>query len=204
MVKKLTQSDWDKLQRQSSIYFVQSVEDGKLRVKFDSELVVVEPGDEDLIGRMRPDDRAPIAEARVIIDGESKIYIFGNPSWSFTRSFIEVCKKNGLKPEDIPGSVFDITKTGDWEYEIKYVGKEDGSSPASIKIDDRTKSDILDTITEIKKNSPDILKDGIGKNAFIKMIYIRGKINTSDTEALLPELEKEGILEIKGDKIFVI
>jgi len=203
MVRKLTEEDWNKLQKGMSRYYIQSVEDGTVKVQFDSEIVVVEPGDEDLLGRVRPEDRPPIAEAKAIIDGVEKIYVFGNPSFSFTRGFIEECKKHGLKPSDVPGSVFEITRTGDWEQEFKYIGRADGKKADTI-VDDKTKQTVIDTIEEIKKNSSEILDGGIGKNAFTKMIYIRGKVSTSDTESLLPELEKEGIITVKGDKVFVI
>jgi len=207
MVKKLTSDDWDKIQKEApSRYFVQSVEDGKLRITFDSEIVCVEKGDEDLLGNIWQHDWAK-NEAKVFINGEPKIYSMGGAGWSFIREFISVCRKNEVSPEDIPGSVFDITKTGDWTQEIEYIGKSDevkSDKKQPIKIDENKKTDVMDTIKEIKINSPELLKGGIKKPDFLKMILIRGKVKTTDTDKLLPELEKEGILKIKDDRIEVI
>jgi len=207
MVKKLTSDDWDKIQKEApSRYFIQSVEDGTLRVTFDSEIVSVEKGDEDLLGNIWQNDWTK-NEAKVFIKSEPKIYSLGGQGWSFMRQFISVCKENGLTPDDIPGSVFDITKTGDWEQEIKYVGTSDeikSDSKSPIEIDEDKKRDIIDTIKEIKINSPDLLKGGIKKPDFLKMILIRGKVKTKDTEKLLPELESDGVLKVNDDRIEVL
>ncbi len=207
MVKKLTSDDWDKIQKEApSRYFIHSVEDGKLRVTFDSEIVSVEKGDEDLLGNIWQNDWTK-NEAKCFINGEPKIYSLGGQGWSFMRQFISVCKANGLSPDDIPGSVFDITKTGDWEQEIEYIGESDklpSDSKEPIKVDENKKQDVMDTIKEIKINSPELLKGGIKKPDFLKMILIRGKVKTKDTEKLLPELESEGILKVEDDRITVL
>lgn len=207
MVKKLTSEDWDKIQKEApSRYFIQSVEDGKLRVTFDSEIVSVERGDEDLIGNIWQSEWTK-NEAKVFINGEPKIYSLGGAGWSFIRQFISVCKKNGITPEDIPGSVFEITKTGDWEQEIKYLGKEkdlDIKKPKPTKIDENIKRDVLDTIKDLKINSPELLKGGIKKPDFLKVVLIRGKVKTTDTESLLPELEKDNVIKIEDDRITVL
>jgi len=208
MVKKLTSEDWDKIQKEApSRYYIHSVEDGKLRVEFDSEIVSVEKGDEDLLGNVWQHDWAK-NEARVFINGEPKIYSMGGAGWSFIRQFISVCKASGITPESIPGSVFDIIKTGDWEQEITYIGKSDEvekkTTNKPIVVDEDKVRDIMDTIKEIKINSPDLLKGGIKKPDFLKMILIRGKVKTTDTESLLPELEKKEILKVTDDRVNVL
>jgi len=206
-MKKLTIEDWKTIQKnQPSRYFIQSIEDGKLSVTFDSELVVIDGGEEDLLGRMRDSDKKPLAQAKVFIKGEPKLYVMGNPEFSFTRQLINVCLQNSLKPEDLPGKVFEITRTGDWTQEIEYIGEDDGTGKVEskgIEISENTKQDIMDVIKEIKISSPDILKGGVKKPDFLKLVNIRGKVKTTDVERLLPELEKEGILEVKDDRVNV-
>lgn len=207
MAKKLTLDDWDRIQREApSRYFVQSVEDGKLRVEFISEIVCVERGDEDILGNVWTREW-PKNEAKVYVNGEPKVYSLGGSSWSFIRDFILVCKKHNLKPEDIPGSVFEIEKTGDWTQNIKYLGRASNlqpSPPKEIKLNDSTMRDIKDTIKDLKTNSPELLEGGISKLDFLKMIRIRGKVKTTDTEAMLPTLIKDGILKMENDKIFIL
>jgi len=209
MVKKLTSDDWDKIQKEApSRYFVQSVADGKLRVTFDSEIVCVDRGDEDLLGHVWQHEWAK-NEAKVFINGEPKIYSMGGSGWSFIREFITACRKNEVSPDDIPGSVFDITKTGDWTQEIEYIGKasDDKKAPVKkqeIKIDENIIRDVMDTIKDLKINSPELLDGGIKKPDFLKVILIRGKVKTTETESLLPELEKKGVLKIDDNRITVL
>jgi len=205
-MKKLTADDWDKIQKEApSRYFVQGVEDGKLRVTFDSEIVCVPKGDEDLLGNVWQHEWAK-NEAKVFIKGSPKIYSMGGAGWSFIREFIAECKEHGITPERIPGSVFDITKTGDWTQEIEYIGRGDteGKPVDEIKINENTKRDVLDTIKDLKINSPELLTGGIKKPDFLKIVFIRGKVKTTDTELLLPELEKQGVLKVEDDRITVL
>ena len=208
MVKKLTSDDWDKIQKeQPSRYYVQSVEDGTVRVEFDSEIVCIEKGDEDSLGNVWGKDWAK-NEAQVFINGEPKIYSLGGTTWSLIRQFITVCKSNGITPEDIPGSVFEVTKTGDWEQEIVYIGRGDDSKPTTstkaIELSENLVQDAKDVVTDLKKNSPDLLKGGILLPDFLKAAAIRGSIKTHDMKKVIPKLEADKIIEIKDDRVFVL
>jgi hypothetical protein len=101
--------------------------------------------------------------------------------------------------------VFEVTKTGDWTQEIEYIGKDTGEDKPKdeIKIDENIMRDVLDTIKDLKINSPELLDGGIKKPDFLKVVLIRGKVKTKDTEALLPELEKKNVLKVEGDRITV-
>jgi hypothetical protein len=209
MVKRLTMDDWDNIQKQQpSRYYVQSIEDGPVDVEFDSEIVCVDQGDEDFLGNVW-DKEWSKNEAKVFIDGDPKIYSLGGTGWSFITQFISVCKKNGLTPEDIPGSVFRITKTGDWEQEIEYIGRasEGGKIEKKEKelgIDDNKVKEIKETLSDLKENSPDILKGGFKEADFVKVITIRSNLKSRDVKKLIPELEKQDIINTKDDRIFVI
>lgn len=204
MVKKLTMDDWDTIQKSSpSRYYILSEEDGTVRITFDTELVLIEKGDEDLLGNVWEKDWDKL-EAGVLIDGEPKIFSFGGKGWSFGNNLIKILKKEGIAPEDLPGQQFDITKTGDFEYTIKYAGGGGSTKPKQIELKDDKLGEIRDVILDIKANAKDMLKNAEKKADFLKLIYIRSKIKPSESEQYLAKLEEEGILMVDGDKISVL
>jgi len=204
MAKKMTFDDWDNIQKKAPArYYVQSEEDGKVRIVLDTEVVAVEKGDEDLVGNVWDKDWTKV-EAKVLINGEPKVYSFGGVEWSFLRNFIGVCKKHGIKPEDMPGHVFDITKTGDWDYEIEYVGTDDGSGNTEPELSDDEYSDIVSAISDIKASSPELIKAPEKKGDFLKILMIKSRVKPSTTEKYLDRLCDEKIIEIDDNKVKVL
>lgn len=205
MTRKLTTQDWDVIQQsRPARYFVQSIEDGDLRVTFKSEMFVTEKGDEDILGNVWDKEWDKI-EARAIVRGEPKIYSFGGRGWSFSNDFIDICRANDIPPENLPGCTFIITKTGDWTQEFKYVGREDGvksDTSNNIEIKENILRDAKEVINNLKENSPDLVAIGLSKEDFLKVAKIRGKINPTDMEKILPELEKQSLITFKDNKIF--
>ena len=199
-MKKLTSADWDAIQKKRPArYFIQSVADGTLRVIFDSEIFTTERGDQDSLGNVWD---------KIWTKAEAKIFSFGGTEWTFLNQFIEVCKANEITPEQVPNKVFDITRTGDWEQEIVYVGEESNldklKKDDSIKISEDLVRDAKEVIANLKENSPDLVSLGFNKPDFIKVMSIRGKLKSHETEAILPELEKQKILKVEGDRINVL
>lgn len=204
MVKKLTADDWETIQKESpSRYYILSEEDGTVRITFDTEIVVVEKGDEDLIGNIWEKDWDKL-EARVFIDGEPKVFSFGGRGWSFGRAMIGLFKKNEISPEQVPGCVFDITKTGDFDYDVKFISKGGDVKPKKLELKDDKLGELRDVIVDLKNNSMDMLKNAEKKPDFLKLLYIRSKIKPSESENYLPKLEEEGLLLVDGDKITVL
>ena len=204
MVKKLTIDDWDEIQKSApSRYYILSEADGTVRITFNTELVVVEQDDEDLLGNRWTKDWKKL-EAGVLIDGESKIFSFGGVGWSFGNKIIKLLKKEGIRPEDVPGCVFDITKTGDFEYEVKFIGKEGSTTPKTVELKDDKLGEIRNVIIDIKTNAKDTLKNVDKKADLLKLIYIRSKLKPSVIEPYLPKLEEEGLIMVDGDKISVL
>lgn len=199
--------DWDNLQKnRPARYFVHSIEDGKLRITFDSEIFKTEKGDEDILGNVWGKEWSKV-EAKVIIKGQPKIYSLGGEGWSFINDFIACCRNNEIAPEKLPGCVFDITRTGDWTQEIEYVGRESeitGKDKPTLELSDKLINDAKEVLSTLKENSPDLVSLGLSKPDFIKVMSIRGKIKSSDTERLIPELEKNKDIEIKDDKILIL
>ena len=213
-MKKLTSSDWDAIQqKRPARYFIQSVEDGKVRIKFDTEIYRVEPGEKDGLGNVWNKDWNKIESKVTIVDhrdklliGTSKIYSLGGEDFSFFGDFIACCKRNDIRPESIPDKVFDITKTDVWEQVIEYVGSENKSitKEEKIEIEENLFGDGIEVIKSLKENSPDLVALGFTKNDFLKILSIRGKIKPSEGETLLPKLVKEKIITIDGDKVSIL
>lgn len=213
MVKKLTATDWDEIQKSSpTSYYIQSVEDGELDVEFVTEIVVVERGDEDLVGNVWEKDWDK-CEAKVIINGENKLYSMGGPTWNFMRKFVAECKKNSIRPEDVPGSIFRIRKELEMgnngkEYEnpfIKYIGKADGTKAGEeLKLNEDKVAEIKDAIKDMKKNSADLIKDPLKTADFLKLLYIRCKMKPSESEKYLPKLAEDKFIDVDDDMIMVL
>jgi hypothetical protein len=202
-MKKLTAEDWGKIKREGPArYFIQSEKDGKLKVIFDSDLCVTTKNDEDIIGRIWLKDWDKV-EAKVMINGEPKIYSLGNANYSFVREFIRACEINNITPDNLPGCIFEIEKTGPFAQTIVYVGRTEGSK--SIEIPSiNVSTAIKDIITDLKNNSPELVRKGLTKTDFVKACHVRGHLKESDIEMILPLLEETGILKITGDKVFLL
>ena len=208
MAKKLTMEDWDRIQKERPArYYVQDVKDGKKRVTFQSEITLVEPNKEDLLGHIWEQDWGKL-EALALVDGEAKLYSFGGVKWSFISDLIRVCKENNIKPEELPGCIFEIEKTEPFRQTIVYVGRADDKDLAQIKkkdikIEENLIRDAKEVISDLKMNSPDLVKGGLLRSDFIKAAKIRGQIEQSKMEMLIPELEKLGILKVIDNRVFL-
>jgi len=213
-MKKLTIEDWDTIQKnRPARYFIQNVEDGKVRVKFDTEIYKVETGDQDGLGNVWDKDWNKIEAKATILDhkdkaniGASKIYSLGGEGFSFFSDFIACCKNNGVRPEDVPGAVFDITKTDQFKQEIIYIGREGSGTvnPTGTEVKEDLLADAKEVVKNLKESSPDLVKLGFSKEDFLKILDIRGKIKRGDAVALLPKLESNSIIKTEGDRIAIL
>ena len=203
-MKKLTDSEATKiLSERPARRFIQSVEDGKVRLTFDSDIFVTTKGEEDILGYVWDRDWDKV-EARVLINGMPKIYSLGNKEYSFVADFIETCNTNNIPLDSLEGHVFDITKTAQWTQEIDYVGKSDGASVSKeIKVNENLLKDAMEAINDLKTNSPELVSN-CSINDLVTAISVRGRMKASQAKDLIPELEKKGIIKITGDKTSVI
>lgn len=205
-MKKLTTKDADKiLKERPARRFIQSVEDGTVRVTFDSDIIVTQKGEEDVLGFVWEKDWDKV-EARVLINGEPKIYSLGGVEFSFIADFISTCNKNGIDVEDIIGHTFAITKTGDWTQEIKYVGftgSNSTPSKANVEVKESLVDDAISTINDIKENNPDLMRNWSTKD-IITALSVRGRMTATEAKMVIPELEKKDIIKIDGEKVKVL
>ena len=127
----------------------------------------------------------------------------GNANYSFVRDFIKVCSINGITPESLPGCIFEIEKTGPFSQNINYLGRTEEKKPSglpSINI-----STVIKEITsDLKSNSPDLVKKGLTKGDFIKACHVRGHLKESDIEMILPLLEETSIIKITDGKVYLL
>jgi hypothetical protein len=201
-MKKLTAEDWGKIKRSGPArFFIQSEQDGMLKVTFDSDICITTKDDEDIVGRVWTKDWDK-AEAKVFINGEPKIYSLGNIKYSFLREFIGACELNGITPDTLPGSTFEIQKTGPFNQTIKYIGRD---KPVSTDIPQvNISAAIKEVIADLKSNSPDLVKKGLTVSDFVKACHVRGHLKESDITVILPLLEESSIIKITDGKVFLL
>jgi hypothetical protein len=204
-MKKLTTKQANKILRERPARrFIQSVEDGTVEITFDSEIFVTSEGEEDILGFIWEKDWDKV-EARVLINGEPRIYSLGGTEFSFMADFISTCNKYGVDIENLEGETFKITKTGDWTQEIQYVGKKSSSGKPlkkEVEVEEDLVEDAINTINDIKENSPDLLK-GWKENDLITALSVRGRMRASEARDVLPVLIKKNIISIKDGKVKV-
>lgn len=202
-MKKLTADDWNKIKKSGPAqYYIQSEKDGKVRVVFDSDLCVVSKNDEDIVGRIWTKDWDKV-EAKVFINDEPHIYSLGNATYSFVRDFIKACNQNNVSPDSLPGSIFEIEKTGPFTQNIVYVGKSEDKRKDSVP-SMNISTTIKEIISDLKSNSPELVKNGFSKIDFVKACHVRGHLKESDIEMIIPLLVESNIIKITENKVYLL
>lgn len=205
-MKKLTSKDAEKiLKERPARRYIQSKDDGKVIITFDSEIFVTKKNEEDILGFVWEKDWDKV-EARVFLNGEPKIYSLGGVEFSFVADFISTCKKTGVDMDHLAGEMFEIEKTGDWTQNIKYLGKSDSSGVPTMKeipVEENLIRDASNTILDIKTNNPDLIK-GWSTKDLVTALSVRGRMHTTQATRVIPELVKLGLIEIKEDRVKVL
>jgi len=203
MAKKLTAQDWNTIQKERPArYYVQSVEDGAVTIIFDSELMIVDKGEQDLIGRPWTKDWKK-TEALVRVNGIPKLYSLGSVDWSFLSDLIAVCKANDISPENIVGCMFEIKKLSPFQQEIKYLGKEGEKDSGNEEKKQSLVKEIKSVIDDLKLHSMDLIRDGQPKSDFLKICSIKGHLKVTQIESVLKDLESLGYIKLSGDKVII-
>jgi hypothetical protein len=219
----------DILANSPTSYFKHTEEIGEIEVVFTGEICKVEPGEEDVEGRLwnppivdkvtgepykdfKGNPRQPWAkfEALCLINGQPNVYPFGAGNSSILRAFIAGMTKAGI--ENITGTKWSINRTGRWDWIINYLGKEDvGSSPTSsttVTLVEKKEVDVSDpvkkTLLDFKATRPDKARAGIGKNFMLQNVVFETEMKPVDVESKFKELEKEGFLSFKDGNLIVI
>lgn len=200
MAKKVNEDTWDEIQKNSAgDYFILDEDSGKIEVEALSEHYLVETGDKDLAGRIW-DKEWPKNEMKALVDQETKIFSLGWSTGALLRKFIARCKKNGIGPDDLPGTKWSMEKTGEYDYDIRYLGKSDTKKPKGPEMSDDY--DKVKTTIESLKDEPE-LAEGKTKDSFLVIVGLKAQIPKSDVEKQFEDLVKNNVISEVDGKIVI-
>jgi len=202
MAKKVNESTWDEIQKNSAgDYFILDEDKGKVNVEMLSEHYFVETGDKDLAGRVW-DKEWPKNEIKALVDEETKIFSLGWTTGALLRKFIAQCKKNGITPDDLPGTKWTMEKTGEYEYDIQFLGKSDSTSAKKPK---ETGSDeyrkVKETIESLK-DEPE-LAEGKTKDSFLAIVGLKAHMPKADVQKQFDDLVSNDVIQEVDGKIVI-
>ena len=198
-------------------YFFHKEEDGEVIVTFTSPITITHPGDEDLLGRLwdpkitdnegnplldfsgKPRQKWSKVEAECLINGVKHIYAFGGTKSNILKSLLEKMNAEGISNQDLPGTKWSITRLGQWDWAITYLGREEKHED---KGEDDTISKIKNAIDDLKKDNPKA-DEGITKNEFLQTISFLAGVKPTDIIERLEELTEKGIITLKGNDIYL-
>ena len=203
MAKKVSEKTWNEIQKNSAgDYFILDEDSGKVEVEMLSEHYLVESGEKDLAGRIW-DKEWPKNEIKALVDQETKIMSLGWTTGAFLRKLIAVCKKNGIGPDDLPGTQWTMEKVGQYDYNIHYVGRGEGKVPD--KKDEPVGSDeykaIVETIESLK-DEPE-LAEGKDKSSFLAIVGLKAQMPKADVEKEFESLVSNNVIKEIDGKIVI-
>jgi len=205
MAKKVNENTWDEIQKSASgDYFILDEDAGKITVEALSEHYLVETGDKDLAGRIW-DKEWPKNEMKALVDEETKIFSLGWTTGPLLRKLIATCKKNGIGPDDLPGTKWTMEKTGQYEYVIQYLGrsnrtpeKKESNFVGEVGEDYQK---IADTIVSLK-DEPE-LAEGKTKDSFLAIVGLKAQIPKADVEKEFMHLVANNVIKEVDGKIVI-
>ncbi len=163
---------------------------------------VIDRGDTGLDGRVWEQDWTKNEIKVRKKNGETSIMGLGGPKSPFLRTFIGKWKEHNLTPDTLVGTKWYINRISKWEYDIKYLGREDeaeaSSSPqpfANIIKEDGSNSQLKKTIKELAQD-PNLSK-GISESDFLTVLAIKSSIPKKDIS--LTKLIADGLIHINVD-----
>jgi len=200
-------------------YFFQREEDGEVTITFTSSVSITEPGEEDIVGRIwnppvvdangnpildrNGNQREPWAkvEAECIINGAPRIYSFGGKSSPLLRAWTTALKANSISNLTLPGTKWQASKTGRWNWNIKFLGTE--NLPSSVPTNDEKIKDLKQILTELKTKNPMVSK-GVDKKQLVKTLALLSGKSQSDIEDVWSILKDQKVIDEKDGKSFVL
>jgi len=201
MAKKVNKDTWNEIQKNSKgDYFILDEDKGRVQVEMLSEHYLVEAGDKDLAGRLWDKEWAK-NEIKALVDQETKIFSLGWTTGALLRKFIAVCKKNDIGPDDLPGTKWEMEKTGEYEFDIIYKGKSDSPNVTSSEPVDEEYSKIKNTVLSLK-DEPE-LAEGKGKDSFLAIVGLKAQIPKADVVNKFEDLIKDNVIKEVDGKIVI-
>lgn len=196
MAKKVTEKTWDEIQKNAKgDYFILDEEAGNVVVEMLSEHYVVETGDKDLAGRLWDKD-FPVNQVKALVNEETKIFSLGWDSGPLLKKLIANCKKNGIGPDDLPGTKWNMQKVGKYDYNMEYLGRA-----SEVK---KTDSNVSDEYRKVKytieslKNEPE-LAQGKTKDSFLAIVGLKAQIPKVEVSKQFDSLVENNVIkEVNG------
>jgi len=221
MAKTVTNDMFDDILKEGgSQYFFHKEDTGEIELTFTSSINQVEPGDEDCLGRIwnppvtdangnplldfSGNVREPWAkfEAQCLINGVPHVYSFSGRKSSVLKNMIMAMKREEISNEDLPGTIWTIDRIGKWDWNIKYIGKDEGDKTPSTS--PSKESSIDKNVIDALKAKKDQGEDGIKKSDILAYLSFVTHQRASDVEKLIPKLVEERVIKVTGDFIYIL
>jgi hypothetical protein len=216
-MKELTDDMLDEVLADSpGQYFFHRDDTGKIELVFETGIVKVEPGEEDLVDRVwnprltdadgnplldfQGNPRQPWTkfEAKGTVDGLPVVHSFGGQRGSLLREFIKAMKKQGLSNKDLPGTKWTIEKIGQWDWDIHYVGK--GEIPSSTPTEETKPDNKIENIKKALSIKKDQVSGPLAKNSIIEYLALVTQQKFDDiSNGIWSELIKLNVIKENED-----
>lgn len=202
--------------------------DGSVIVVFKTGIAKVVPEDEDLFGRvwkprLKDEHGEPIIdkfgtnkgnprepwdkfEAKAEVNGAETIYGFGGKNSILIRGFISELKTNELSITDMPGTKWRIKCVPDGRFNkwnIEYLDKAE-PTPVESKAEPSGEYDqIADAVRGVRDDNRGMALAGIPTKDLLDALEYKAKLSAKVIEKYIPQLEKDEVIRIDGDKAFI-
>lgn len=218
------QKDLNKEAREDFKQFYEK--DGSVIVTFTTGIAIIQPNELDLaernwIPRLKDKDGNPILdrsgnpreawdkfEAKCKINDSELIYGFGGRSGLLLSAMGKEMKSNNLTNKTLPGTKWKIKciEAGRFNrWELEYLGKGDVSVKKEKKSNGNDSYEkLLKAVDTMKKNSRTIILKGLDEDEFIEAASFMAHISDKDVKKLIPDLQKNEIININEEgRIFI-
>jgi len=218
------------LSKSQSQYFFHKDDTGRIELVFETTICKIDPGEEDLAGRIwdpkltdadgnprldkngNPIEPWTTYQAKVNItkaanatDIGPKVYSFGGERSPQLREFIKAVVNMGFSSKDLPGTKWEIEKIGQWDWDVKYVGKEESNPPAkpteSIDKNIDVDFDKIKSALAVKKDQGN---NGITKdNLLVYLSFVLNK-KSEEIEKILPDLLSRNLVKLENGLYYIL
>lgn len=221
MAKILSQGDCDIILEESkslrknyqTSYFRLTEDIGKKVVQFKTALYSIEPGDEDLLGRVwgnsENQDWIKNEALANIRETEEKevVWGFGGPKSVHLRAFITSLKEYKIPVESMEGTIWTAERTGPWSYDYKLIGRADEKKTKKGETNKITTDKLYESGVNVIKSLTDgnpTFLDNMKISRLITALSLQGPMSEQEAEIVIKDLEKNKIIKTEKDKVSIL
>ena len=141
-------------------------------------------------------------EAEVTINGAPHIYSFSGKRSSILKNFIIAMKREEIDNESLPGTKWSIDRVGRWDWNIKYLGKEEEESSSSSNLKKEYKKyPEIEKALSVKKDST---SGPLDKDTLVAYLSIATNRKTIEVEEILIELLEQNLIQKDNNNKYII